>query len=51
MIDYMSETYGLSRAQAYILASVAVDLRIDQLVDTPNVGVSAILPPDIFDAR
>jgi len=48
MIDYMTETYGVSREQAYIIASVAVDLRIGQLVDAPNVGVTAILPLDIF---
>jgi formamidase len=51
MIDYMSETYGLSPEQAYIIASVAVDLRIGQLVDAPNVGVTAILPVDIFGPR
>jgi len=51
MIDYMSETYGLTPEQAYIIASVAVDLRIGQLVDAPNVGVTAILPTDIFDRR
>jgi formamidase len=48
MIDYISSTYGFSRQQAYIIASVAVDLRIGQLVDMPNVGVTAILPLDIF---
>lgn len=48
MIDYMVETRGLTPQQAYIVASVAVDLRIGQLVDAPNVGVSAILPLDIF---
>jgi formamidase len=51
MIDYMSETYGLTAEQAYVLASVAVDLRIGQLVDAPNVGVTAILPLDIFVDR
>jgi formamidase len=51
MIDYISETYGYSREQAYIIASVAVDLRIGQLVDAPNVGVTAILPLDIFEER
>jgi len=50
MIDYISSTYGYSREQAYILASVAVDLRIGQLVDQPNVGVTAILPLDIFES-
>jgi len=37
--------------QAYVIASVAVDLRIGQLVDTPNVGVTAILPLDIFEDK
>jgi len=49
MIDYLVATRGLTREQAYIVASVAVDLRIGQLVDAPNVGVTAILPLDIFD--
>jgi len=48
MIDHMTSTYGLSPEQAYIVASVAVDLRIGQLVDAPNVGATAILPLDIF---
>ena len=49
MLGHIVNTYGYSRAEAHIIASVAVDLRIGQLVDTPNVGVSAILPLDIFD--
>jgi len=48
MIDYISQTYGYTREEAYLIASVAVDLRISQLVDVPNVGVTAILPLDIF---
>ena len=48
MIDHIAGTYGYTRQQAYIIASVAVDLRIGQLVDAPNVGVTAILPVDIF---
>lgn len=51
MIDYITETYGLTRSQAYLVASVAVDMRIAQLVDAPNVGVTAVLPLDIFEAR
>jgi formamidase len=51
MIDYIVATYGYDRTQAYIIASVAVDLRIAQLVDVPNVGVTAILPLDIFTDR
>ena len=49
MIDYIVANYGLTREQAYLVASVAVDLRIGQLVDAPNVGVTAILPLDIFE--
>jgi len=51
MIDYMVANHGLTRQQAYLVASVAVDLRIGQLVDAPNVGVTAILPLDIFEER
>src|SRR5262249_15316736 len=38
----------LSPTQAYILSSVAVDLRISNLVDVPNFLVTAILPLDVF---
>ena len=48
MIDYLVKAKGLSREQAYILVSVAVDLNIAQLVDVPNLGVTAILNRDIF---
>lgn len=48
MIDHLVAEYGYSREQAYCLTSVAVDLRISELVDVPNVTVSAFLPLDIF---
>src|SRR5207344_1428101 len=38
----------LSAEQAYVLSSVAVDLRISNLVDVPNFLVTAILPLDVF---
>ena len=41
---------GLTREDAYVLSSVAVDLRISELVDAPNWVVSAFLPLDIFEA-
>lgn len=47
MIDLLQER-GWSRDQAYIICSVAVDLRISNIVDLPNVTVSAFLPEDIF---
>ncbi len=47
MIELLQER-GWSREQAYIICSVAVDLRISNVVDLPNVTVSAFLPEDIF---
>jgi formamidase len=47
MIDLLQER-GYSREQAYVISSVAVDLRINNVVDVPNFVVSAFLPEDIF---
>ena len=41
----------LSRNQAYILCSVACDLKISNLVDVPNFVVSDFLHLDIFEQR
>jgi formamidase len=48
MIDYLVHERGFNRQQAYAICSVAVDLTISELVDVPNVLVSAFLPLDIF---
>jgi len=48
MIAYLERQYDLDRAQAYALCSVAVDLRISEVVDAPNWVVSAFLPKDLF---
>jgi formamidase len=48
VIDWMVTEKGLTAQQAYVVASVAVDLRIGQLVDVPNYTVSAIVPTTIF---
>ncbi|MEZ5661477.1 MAG: acetamidase/formamidase family protein [Burkholderiaceae bacterium] len=48
MINLICER-GFSREQAYVICSVAVDLRISNAVDLPNVTVSALLPTAIFD--
>jgi formamidase len=47
MIALLQER-GWSREQAYIICSVAVDLKVSNIVDLPNVTVSAFLPEDIF---
>ncbi len=49
MIDWMVHEKQLTPEQAYVIASVAVDLRIGQVVDVPNYTVSAILPLNIFE--
>jgi len=49
MLDYLGAERGLSREQAYTLMSVAVELRISELVDRPNALVSALLPLDVFE--
>jgi len=48
MIDYLVHERGFTRPQAYSICSVAVDLTISEMVDVPNVIVSAFLPLDIF---
>lgn len=47
MIDHLGER-GYTRQQAYAICSVAVDLKISEVVDVPNFVVSAVLPLDIF---
>jgi len=48
MIELLQER-GFSREQAYVICSVAVDLRVSNVVDVPNYVVSALLPEAIFD--
>jgi acetamidase/formamidase len=48
MIEHLQRERGVSREEAYILSSVAVDLRISEIVDAPNWIVSAFLPEAIF---
>jgi formamidase len=47
MIEYLG-TRGLDPQQAYALCSCAVDLRVSQTVDVPNLIVTALLPLDVF---
>ncbi|MEL6211298.1 MAG: acetamidase/formamidase family protein, partial [Pseudomonadota bacterium] len=49
MVSHIQRVHGLTREQAYILASVAVDLRIGQVVDVPNYVVTAVLNMDVFE--
>jgi formamidase len=47
MMELLQER-GFSREQAYVICSVAVDLRVSNVVDVPNYVVSALLPEAIF---
>ena len=51
MIDYLVNVRGLTRDQAYVLCSVAVDLHISNVVDIPNFAVHAVLPLEVFGRR
>ena len=48
MIDWLVRTKGYTRQQAYIITSVACDLRIGNVVDVPNYAVSTVCPLEIF---
>jgi len=48
MIDRLGRR-GLDPYAAYALCSVAVDLKISEVVDRPNWVVAAFLPRDLFD--
>ena len=49
MIVHLDRRCGLAPEEAYALCSVAVDLKISEVVDAPNWVVSAFLPNDLFD--
>lgn len=48
MIDHLHERRGLSRPDAYVLCSAAVDLKISEVVDAPNWTVTAYLPESVL---
>jgi acetamidase/formamidase len=47
MIAHLTHHHGISPEDAYVLCSVAVDLKISEIVDAPNWVVSAFLPKDL----
>jgi acetamidase/formamidase len=48
LIDWLVVEKDLSREDAYVLCSLAADLKISQIVDQPNFGVSAYLSLSVF---
>ena len=51
MVDHIEATYGLGREDAYVLCSLAVDLKISEIVDAGQYIVSAVLPEAIFGLK
>jgi acetamidase/formamidase len=49
MIEWLGREHGLEPMRAYLLCSVAVDLRISEIVDVPNFVVTAHCPLGIFE--
>jgi acetamidase/formamidase len=47
MLDWIVELKGIPRDEAYLLASVAMDLRVTQVVDGAK-GIHAVIPKSIF---
>jgi acetamidase/formamidase len=50
MVDHIATTYDLGREDAYLLCSLAVDLKISEIVDAGQYIVSALLPEAMFAA-
>ncbi|MFB6126854.1 MAG: acetamidase/formamidase family protein [Halolamina sp.] len=48
MISHLHEHRDLTRGEAYLLCSAAMDLKISQVVDAPNWTVTAFVPESIF---
>lgn len=48
-IAYLVDRVGLSAEQAYITCSVALDLKVSQLVNVPMTTITGYLPEAIFD--
>jgi acetamidase/formamidase len=48
MIDYLTSEHGLSRPDAYLLASFAADLKIAEVVDVPHVLVAMHIDKNVL---
>jgi acetamidase/formamidase len=46
-VEFLQQRAGLSRGEAYAVVSMAVDLRVTELVDG-NVGVHAMVPKTLL---
>ena len=51
MIDLLVDRWGFSEVHAYLLCSVAMNLRLSQVVNEPMFTVSAAISKQILPAR
>jgi acetamidase/formamidase len=51
MVAHLERVFRLAREEAYMLCSVAVDLKLCEVVDLPNYVVGAFLPLSIFAVK
>lgn len=51
MIDLLAEGWGFSEVHAYLLCSVAMHLRLSQVVNEPMYTISAALPKQVLPIR
>jgi len=51
MIDLLAERWGFSALHAYLLCSVAMNLRLSQVVNEPMFTVSAAVPKHVLPPR
>jgi acetamidase/formamidase len=49
MVDYLEAEHGLDRTEAYVLCSLAADLKIAEVVDAPHMLVSVHISKKIFN--
>ena len=51
MIDLLIDRWGFADVRAYLLCSVAMNLRFSQVVNEPMITVSALLPKQVLPSR
>ena len=51
MIDLLVDRWGFSEVHAYLLCSVAMNLRLSQVVNEPMFTVSAAISKHVLPAR
>ena len=51
MVDLLADRWGFPPVEAYLLASVAVDLRLSQVVNRPMITVSASIAKSVLPGR